>query len=104
MEHLSLETFKRGDTRQIWYSRRNLVMLIYVFRENVVISAISELRPGSKERYENSTGCLITDPSKVEAFYGQLECNLKVFWPIYSKFTLVHLLSKHKMIQFYCKN
>ena len=38
------------------YSRRNLVMPIFVFfRENVVVIVISELRPGSNERYENST-------------------------------------------------
>ena len=31
-------------------------MPIFVFfRENVVVIAISELRPGSNERYENST-------------------------------------------------
>ena len=37
------------------YSRRNLVMPIFVFCENVVVIAISELRPGSNERYGNST-------------------------------------------------
>ena len=38
------------------YSLRNLVMPIFVFFcENVVVIAISELRPGSNEIYENST-------------------------------------------------
>ena len=50
-----------------------------------------------------TTGCLITDPSKVEAFYAHLGCNLLAFRPIYSKITLVNLLSKHKMLHFYCK-
>ena len=39
------------------------------------------------------TGCLITDPSKVEAFYAHLGWNFWVFWTIYSKIILVNLLS-----------
>ena len=31
------------------------VAKISFFRENVVVTAFSELRPGSDERYENST-------------------------------------------------
>ena len=40
-----------------------------------------------------NTGCLITDPSKVEAFYAHLGWNFWVFWTIYSKIILVNLLS-----------
>ena len=39
------------------------VAIICFFRENVVVIAISELRPGSNERYENST------------FYGPFRLN-----------------------------
>ena len=40
-----------------------------------------------------NTGCLITDMTKVEAFYAHLGWNLWVFQTICSKIILVHLLS-----------
>ena len=43
--------------------------------------------------YVKPTGCLITDPSKVEAFYAHLGWNFWVFWTMYSKIILVHLIS-----------
>ena len=39
------------------------------------------------------TGCLITDPTKVEAFYAHLWWYISVFWIINRKITLLHLLS-----------
>ena len=41
----------------------------------------------------HTTGCLITERSKVEAFYTHLGWNLWVFQTLYSKTTLVHLFS-----------
>ena len=41
--------------------------------------------------------------TKVEAFYAHLGWNLWVFQTICSKITLVHLLSMHKPIHFFCK-
>ena len=38
------------------------------------------------------TGCLITERSKVEAFYAHLGWNLWVFQTLYSKTTLIHLI------------
>ena len=43
--------------------------------------------------HELHTGCLITEVSKVEAFYAHLGWNLLVFQTLYSKITLVHLVS-----------
>ena len=40
-----------------------------------------------------TTGCLTTERSKVEAFYAHLGWNLLVFQTLYSKITLVHLVS-----------
>ena len=40
-----------------------------------------------------TTGCLITDPTKVEAFYAHLWWYISVFWIINRKITLLHLLS-----------
>ena len=43
--------------------------------------------------FEVSTGCLTTERSKVEAFYAHLGWNFLVFQTLYSKITLVHLVS-----------
>ena len=63
-------TIKRRKSRTIWYLQKyyrvvvvrlrksrhaNICSKNQFFRENVVVIAFSELRPGSDERYENST-------------------------------------------------
>ena len=73
-------TIREGSTVFIlggWYSRRNLVMPIFVFRENVVVIAISELRPGSNDRYENST------------FYGPFR--FLIFILVFNKYIILYI-------------
>ena len=43
--------------------------------------------------YVHTTGCLITDPSKVEAFYAHLWWYIQVFWIINDTITSLNLLS-----------
>ena len=66
----------------VWYGLGNLDVPIYVaiisfFRENVVVIAFSELRPGSNERYENS------------AFYGPFR--FLIFILIFKKHTNLYI-------------
>ena len=53
----------------------NLCSKNQFFRENVIVIAFSELRPGSNERYENST------------FYGRFR--LLIFILIFNKTTIL---------------
>ena len=57
--------------------RANLCSYNQFFRENVVVIAFSELRPGSNERYENS------------AFYGPFR--FLIFILIFNKNTILYI-------------
>ena len=62
------ENSKRNSSNWYWST---LFYIQKVLNKNFEIDLRHFMNP-----YGESTGCLITDPSKVEAFYAHLGCNL----------------------------
>ena len=59
----------------------------------VILNPLKKVNSLLIPQIRNHTGCLITDPTKVEAFYAHFWRHIWTFWIINSKITLLHLLS-----------